>query len=274
MDSYITILSLIWLSASFILIFISEKPFQNFLDEENKKNFEDEEKHLTMTETIIKIRSSFKNKNLRGFIAMLLFSKIGLIFSTKISPLIFIEKGFSQQKLTNLSSVITIIEILISIKLSNIKENFLKVYLNSYRTLFFVFGFEMIILISYEFFKEKIEEFSTLFFIILGLHIVIKSYFYLVCFISLCGFFNRITDRSIGATYVTALYSANNLSEKWPGIFVFSLLDYVDYKIIGFLSIFYSICFYWVFKDKYIKYDESEEKDWISSNSEKSDKIE
>jgi len=205
---------------------------------------------------------------------MLLFSKIGLIFSTKITPLIFIEKGYSQQKLTNLSSAITIIEILISIKLSNIKGNFLKVYLQSYKTMFFVFGFEMIILISYEFFREKIEEFSTLFFIILALHIVVKSYFYLVCFISMCGFFNRITDRSIGATYVTALYSANNLSEKWPGIFVFSLVDYVDYKIIGFLSILYSVCFYLIFKDSYIKYDESDEKDWLSYNSEKSDKLE
>lgn len=248
------------------------------MDQKSKENFEDDEKHLTMTETIEKISNSFKNKNLRGFIAMLLFSKIGLIFGTKLTPLIFIEKGYSQQKLTNLSSAITIIEIIISIKLSNIKENFLKVYLKSYKTLFFVFGFEMLILISYEFFREKIEEFGTLFFLTLTIHIIIKSYFYLVCFISMCGFFNRITDRSIGATYVTALNSANNLSEKWPGIFVFSLIDYVDYKIIGFLSILYSVCFYLIFKERYIRYDESDEKEWLSGNNnnvnEKNEKIE
>ena len=141
--------------------------------------------------------------------------------------------------------------------------------------MFFVFGFEMIILISYEYYKAAIEEFETLFFILLAVHTIIKSYFYLVCFISMCGFFNRITDRSIGATYVTALNSANNLSEKWPGIFIFYLSDYVDYKIIGFLSIGYSVCFYYIFKDSYLKYDESEEKEWCAAaDTEKSGKIE
>jgi hypothetical protein len=210
---------------------------------------------------------------------MLLFSKIGLIFTSKLTPLIFIEKGYSQQNLTNLSSFLTIIEILISIKLSNIKENFLKVYLKSYKTLFFVFGFEMLILISYEFLRKEIDEYPTLFIIILAIHLLTKSYFYLICFISICGFFNRITDRSIGATYITALYSANNLSEKWPGIFIFFLLDYVDYKIIGLLSIIYSVCFYLIFKDSYIKYDESDANEWSSNelndvNTEKSFKTE
>jgi hypothetical protein len=276
MNSYILILSFLWFFASLILLFVPEKPFQSFLTKTQREKFNsetEEEEHLTITETFQKIRNSFKNKNLKSFIGILLLSKIGLIFTLKISSLILIEKGFSRQRLTNLSSLITIVEIIISIKLKNIQENFLKVYLNSYRNFFYVMGFEIFILIAYEYQKEKIEEFSFVFFVIFGVFVVIKSYFYLLCFISMCGFFNRITDRSIGATYVTALNSASNLSEKWPGIFVFYLVDYLDYKIIGVFSIIYSIGFYLKFKEKLIQYDESDEKDWKAVSEEGKSKL-
>ena len=105
-------------------------------------------------------------------------------------------------------------------------------------------------------------------------HSIVKTYYVLICFVSVCGFFHKITDRSIGATYITALNSSNNLSEKWPALFIFYLVDIVDYKIIGFVSIIYYVFYYVIFKNKILEYDESDENDWLSFKINKEEKIE
>lgn len=201
-------------------------------------------------------------------------SKVGLIFSMKLTGLILIDKGYPQENLTNLSTIMTFIEIAISIKLSNLQKDFLKSYLSAFKKLFFVFTFEMLILIAFENFKEIFNQYSLIFTAVLLAHSILKTYLILVCFVSVCGFFHKIIDRSIGATYITALNSSNNLSEKWPALFIFYLVDLVDYKIIGFVSIFYSVCFYFLCKDKIIEFDESDESEWLSFKLWKEEKIE
>lgn len=278
------ILSLIWIIATFILLFISEKPFQNlkYLNKiqgnesnnisgstkENNGNenteSDAEEPVLSISETFFKIKNAFKNQNLRGFIGILLISKIGQIFSFKLTGLILIEKGYPQENLTNLSTIMNLVEIIISFKLSNIKADFLKHYLNSYRKLFFVFGYELLILMAYENYKAVIDEYMFTFSAILLIHNIIKTYLILISFISVCGFFYKITDRSIGATYITALNSSKNLSEKWPAIFIFYLVDIINYKIIGVVSIIYSIGFYLTFKNKLEHFDQTDEAEWLS----------
>jgi len=179
--------------------------------------------------------------------------------------LILIDKGFPQENLTNLGTIVTFFEILISVKLSNLKKDFLKSYLSASKNLYFIFFLEIVILISYENYKPIIDNYLMLFNIFILLFIIVKVYFILFCFFSISGFFHRITDRSIGASYITALNSSNNFSEKWPGLFIFYLADIVNYKILGFVSILYCIAFYLIFRKKLIEYDESDDSDWLSS---------
>lgn len=291
MESYLYFLSIYFLLATLILLFISENPFQSYKIQIQSKNQqspskyfdstdsspvsqENEEQAISISETFFKIKNAFKNKNLRGFIGILLISKVGLIFSMKLTGLILIDKGYPQESLTNLSTILTFIEIAISIKLSNLKKDFLKSYLGAYKSLFYVFAFEMLILIAYENYKAIIDEYNFIFTALLLAHFILKTYLMLICFVSVCGFFHKITDRSIGATYITALNSSNNLSEKWPTLFIFYLVDLVDYKVIGILSIIYSVCFYVLFKNKILEFDESHEDDWLSFKLSKIEKIE
>lgn len=265
-----------------MLLFISESPFKNYKNSNNNSNYTEsnselynnDENSISIKETFLRIKNAFKNKNLIGFIGILLFSKVGLIFSMKLTALILIDKGYPQENLTYLSMIMTFIEIFISIKLSNLKKDFLKYYLNAYKMLFLVLSFEIIILISYEFYKEIIDRNSFIFLGLLLTHNIIKTYFFLICFLSVSGFFHKITDRSIGATYITALNSSNNLSEKWPGLFIFLLVDYINYKIIGLISILYCIGFYILFKKKLLEYDDTDESEWSSFKVEKDKKVE
>jgi uncharacterized membrane protein YqhA len=52
------------------------------------------------------------------------------------------------------------------------------------------------------------------------------------------------------------------------------LVDLVDYKIIGIVSIVYSIGFYVLFRKKLVEYDESDENDWLSFKLPKGEKVE
>ena len=88
-------------------------------------------------------------------------------------------------------------------------------------------------------------------------------------FAYLNGFFNKIIDKEIGATYITMLNSFNNLSEKWPGIFVFYLVDLIGYKLIGILSILYCIGYYMVSKSVFYRLDDLDESEWKINRKEK-----
>jgi len=268
-----------------VLIFISENPLKDYHRTNNEnnefhknfnihKNNRNNQSVNSIKEILVKIKNAFKNKNLIGFLGILLFSRVGLIFYLQISSLILIDKGYHRENLTNLKTIMMFIEIIISFKLSDIKKDFLKHYINSYKILFLILSFEIMILMAYEFYREIIDQYPLIFFGIQLAQNIIRSYSFMSCIISVSGFFHKIADRTMGATYITALNSINNLSKKWPGLLIFLLVDYFNYKIIGLLSILYSIGFYMLFKKKLLEYDDIHESEWASIEGENDVKFE
>lgn len=249
LDTYLFIVAIALFSGSFILFFIKE----------DKIDISEEE---GLFQTLNKIKQMSKNSALRNFIPMLLLSKIGQIFYNRVIGLVLIEKGFSQATLTNISTLLIPVELTISYVLSGLKHNFMKKYLKSYKNLIYIFIAEFVFIYAYDYIKQ-VNEFSNIPIIIFVIGIsLVKTCVMIFYFNSMSGFLYKICDNKIGATYITALNSANNLSEKWPGIFIFSAVDFIGYEIVGLLSIFYCIFYYNYFYTKLIKLEELDENEW------------
>lgn len=56
-------------------------------------------------------------------------------------------------------------------------------------------------------------------------------------FVSVSAFFNAISDRSIGGTYLTLLNSMNNIGRAWCIPFVMPLIDVFGFSLVSFASI-------------------------------------
>lgn len=240
-------MSLIFILATLILVFIKEED-----DTENET--------LGLKETLKRVKMIFHNKNIKELVSILLISQIGTQFFSKVGILVLIEKGLSQELLTNISVCLLPVEVFVSYHLSKSNHKLLHNYL---------FGFAGIILadVLYLILLNSVEYLARIQLIVILLMInCLKIWLSLMVFNGVSGFFYQICDNKIGATYITALNSISNLSSKWPGIFIFTLVDYFGYKIVGILSLFYSICFYLLFHKNLKKIDLLEKEEWEIKN--------
>jgi hypothetical protein len=203
-----------------------------------------------------------KNKELRTFIGCLLIGNIGNIFYQNIISLLLIEKGISQETLTNISTILIPFEIYLSFHFTK-KSDFLKIYMSGFKSLIFFKTFQLIFIESLSWFNYKELLYSNyLIFVIMIFMSFIQTIIYLQCSNGLGGFFQKISDKKLGATYITALNSFNNLSYKWPGIFIFWGVDYFGYRVVGLISIFYCIIFYALSRSTFNYLDECHEELW------------
>jgi len=247
LNTYFFILGLVFIIATVLLLFIDEEK-----DEDNDT--------LGLIETLKRVKQIFVNKNIRQFVGILLISQIGVIFFSKISILVMNEKGLSQELLTNISTCLIPIEVYVSYYLSKSNEKLLHNYLYGFCGLIGTAILDLILINSVEYIP-RIYLIAIL--IILN---SLKIWLSLMCFTGVSGFFYKICDSKIGATYITALNSVNNMASKWPGIFIFSLVDYFGYQSVGILSIIYSISFYLLFEKNLKKLDLLENDQWEIKN--------
>lgn len=264
-SNYLLLISIIFLIATIALLFVREDPDVAVLikREENKKNNIEEE---GIKETFSKIIKMFKNSYLREFLLIILISDIGCIFYDRIIQLVFLEKGISQQILTNISTVLVPVEVAICFTLSDIKVDFIKKYLFGYKYLIFFYFMQLAFVVLFEDFNSAFGDYLT-YAAIFTLSFV-RCIFDLIVHAAISGFFHRISDREIGATYITALNSTNNLAQKWPTVFVFALVDYFGYKLIGSLSIVYSGWYFFTYKNRLLKFETVDDSCWKIKNEE------
>ena len=52
-------------------------------------------------------------------------------------------------------------------------------------------------------------------------------------FVSVCAFFNEISPKEIGGTYLTMLNTISNLGKSWSGLIVLSLIDYLGFSVVN-----------------------------------------
>ena len=266
LSTYIKIVSFVFFIATSIIFFIHEKDYRESGDEEEPTG---------LIDTFKKLKSVLTNKNVLSFIGLLLFTKIGNVFSNSILDLVLIDNGLTPKAYSNICTIFIPIRIIMSYYFSDIKGNYLRLFSLSYKRFIYLFIGEYIYMFVFLYFSTQ-ENVSFVFIwnsflryvLIISLWIT-KCYIGHMNFASLNGFFNKIIDKEIGATYITMLNSFNNLSEKWPGIFVFYLVDLIGYKLIGILSILYCIGYYMVSKSVFYRLDDLDESEWKINRKEK-----
>ena len=236
LNQYIFFISLVFFFSVIVIVMIPEN--EEITNNEGVIN------------TYITLKDMVKNKYLMKFISFLLISRIGQVFYYNIIGLILIEKGFSQETLTNLSTLLIPIELYFSYYMSTFNNDLIRRYLFAYKNLIFLFIFDLILIFSYDYIDSiKYGNYIIISFILITN--LTKTVLMIYGFNSMGGFFYKICDKKMGATYITALYTFNNLSEKWPNVFIYASVDYFGYYIVGITSLIYST-FYYKFSKKYM----------------------
>jgi hypothetical protein len=248
LDSYIFIIGVVFIVATCILIFIPEE-----VDEQRV--------HKGLSETFSIIFQMSKNKYLLNLCVIVLLSKIGQIFFNSVSGLVLIQKGISEQTLTNISTLLIPVEMALTYYSISFKNDFIPKYLNYLKYLLVLYCLELMFLFGFSYVNEFGGYYLTISLIIaLG---SIKSCFTSLAFMSMQGFYNSISDKNIGVTYITAIYTINNLSYKWPGIFIYSSIDVFGYEVIGVASFLYSLFFYNFFSKRLVELENEKPSVWL-----------
>jgi len=205
-----------------------------------------------------KIYKLVQNSNLRGFCFLLLISRVGFTFFFKIEKLILADKGFNKDILANFILISIFVELIFNIFVTKPIDNYLTYGMKYYK--YYVLSHVLTLIYLYYYDDYKSNE--TLTIVVLVLINILsgftRSYFNLGFY----GFYNKISDRDIGGTYLTALNSVNNLSMSLPGIIVYPAIDYFGYLAVGTASIVYSFFFMFVLGNKLAKYDSIEKEKW------------
>jgi hypothetical protein len=256
LERYVFFIGCVIIIATFIVIFLPEDIDENRVD-----------KGVFETYSIInKMRS---NEYLMTLAVILLFSRISQIFFWGIAPLILVQKGISEQTLSNISTMVMPVELLTTYYTVNFKSDFLYKYLNFCKYLSIIYFFELIFFIGYDYWSQISNP--TVIIIVIFIIEVIKTIFAQLVYICIQGFFHHVSDKKVGVTYITAIYTINNLSYKWPGIFIYSAMDIFGYEFVGIASLLYSVFFYNFFYYKMIALEKADPSVWLIPYKEKSE---
>ena len=104
-------------------------------------------------------------------------------------------------------------------------------------------------------------------------------------FVSQCAFFARISDESIGGTYMTLVNTIANLGSTWPKFFVLYFVDLFTLKsseeeeilsptaiqdgyfVVGSACVFFGICWFSIQRHKLLQLQSAELKVWRLNSS-------
>ena len=236
-----------------MIIFFSE----NFHLDANELT---EEEEISFLETMKRVWRLFKNKDLKIYLLILLIKNSGMVFFTNVLHLILVDKGLPKTTISMLSTLIIPFQLFFLYQFGKMKENLMKNGLKAQFVLCFICVFELLFLYFFDVFNSNFYFMIA----ILFLNNIISSYFCLMNSICHQGFFNKIVDRSLGATYLTLLNSTSNLSVKWPTMIIYSAIDIFGSTYVGVASVIITFIIYFAIKDKLIEFDDKKLEEWKS----------
>lgn len=217
-------------------------------------NSNDEEAHLGVVQTTLSLIKMFKNKTIQKYLIYFFIIPIGFCFSETLCALVLVEKGFTNSSLQMISLFEVFISIYISIKIEAKKTNFYETFFKAFYYQSILVIVQIIHLCYYDFiFKEIfLENFYVNFgfVLVIGCLLTINS---TIMFSCKCGFQNFVADRALGATYITALTSIANLSNKFPKWFILNLAEIVGFQIVAIISAIYNFWYYYFCSKKLIE---------------------
>lgn len=225
----------------------------NKLSQLTKTNVEgekkDEEEGEGLIKTIKNIILIIKLPHFKKFLCLILSHRLGFCFFYFISGLILIDKGFSKESMALIGSILIPMEIVVVSLLEKKKNNFFITYTILYKLKIIICIVELVFLCFYKEITNMTYNNDFLIVLIISISNSIVDNLMTCCN---CGFYNSITDLNVGATYITALYSIQNLSAVFPSYFIFALTDKIGFSLIGLFSVFYSALFYFAFLPKLV----------------------
>ena len=241
---------IIFLIVNFALIFFFTEDFH--LDKDELL----EEEEISFLETMRRVVKIFNLKGFKKYLFLILCKNVGMVYFMNVFSLVLIDKGLSKTSVSMLSTLTIPFQLMFLVRFGNIKENLMQTAMRAQLFISILSIFEIIILITFDFLDS---------YILLGIIFiksVIGSYFYLKNLICHQGFFNRIVDRSLGATYLTLLNSVNNLSGKWPTMLIYPGIDYLGSTQVGVISVVVSFVIYFSSKNSFIDYEKKDKEEW------------
>ncbi|KAI9206634.1 acetyl-coenzyme A transporter 1-domain-containing protein [Polychytrium aggregatum] len=174
---------------------------------------------LTVYKTIMRVCLM---PHMRQFIVLLMIAKIGFIANEAVTGLKLLEKGFHKEDLGMAVLIDFPFQLLFgyyAAKWSNGPKP-LSPWLKAYygRLLFAVIGMLVVAMFP-------TGGVTTTYLIIVITSTVLSSFMSTVQFVGMGSFFSKISDPSIGGTYMTLLNTLSNLGGTWPRYFVLKAVD-------------------------------------------------
>lgn len=162
--------------------------------------------------------------NVRRLASVLLLARIGFTALDAIAPLKLIERGFPREKLALTVLIDFPCQIIIGFYAAHWSAGH-RPLLAWQNALFFKLMMALMVMVVLALFPSS-GEISTSYFFLVALMTVMSSFASTALFSSMSSFFSRISDPSVGGTYMTLLNTMNNLGGLWPKLLVMSAVDW------------------------------------------------
>lgn len=202
---------------------VSETDYDEFDNDDD----DDDEEEVTVKAVFWKIWKLVNLPNMRTLLLLMLVYKLGFMAADTVSALKLIEKGFKREDL----ALFVLIEFPFQIFFAVLAGKWAsgRAPLTS-----FMIGFKLRLVISalgglviYFFPSGGI---STPYYLVVLALTLATSFSGTIQFVSQGAFFTRISDLSIGGTYLTLLNTFANLGGTWPKFFVLYFVDLLTVK--------------------------------------------
>ena len=190
-----------------------------------------EDENMTIVGAYKRMGKVLKLRSIQ-LLALLMFTRnIGFVATDKLPSRKLIQWGMKKEHLATLMAVMTPISIAIpGIVSKRVGDRPLHFFMRSYLPRLAVGILAMALLAVAPDFKSYADTMPMTFMVLLFTVSVIHSIVSTAMFVAIMAFFAKISDPSIGGTYMTLLNTITNLGAKWPGQIVLFLVDPLTLK--------------------------------------------
>ncbi|KAK2717047.1 hypothetical protein QYM36_007257 [Artemia franciscana] len=223
------------IATTLVWLFKTEKESNEHLIE-NEKDHEEVEEERGVKETYKLLWHIIKLPRVKILAVFLLTCKIGFAAADTITGLKLVEEGVPEAHLALLAIPLIPLQIILPLAISRYTSGPMpmKVFMKAfpYRL---VMGLEYAMLVwMTPCFRNNDGSFPSYYYMIIIVSYALHQAAVYSMFVSVMAYFARISDPSVGGTYMTLLNTICNLGGNWPTTLALWLVDYFTMKIYGY----------------------------------------
>lgn len=193
-----------------ILVFVTEAPYSGLLEE------------IEVKAIYKQVYQILQLSSVKWLVFVLVTCKLPTSAHDNVIGLELLDKGFPQASLASFAVLMLPIEILISLSIGwfSQADRLMKMFVMGFTLRLFSVAYGMLMLSLY----PEGPLTSSFYFLVLSCAVV-NSVGVNCMFVSMTGFFNKVSDASIGGTYITLLNTFNNIGSSWHRALVLYAID-------------------------------------------------